>query len=70
MQKSEDIVHSFPKSVDRLATKFGQWSTKIGGDGESYQWLEIDRCYAGKSGTFEFIKDPKGVIDLRYLNIH
>jgi hypothetical protein len=67
MSKADDVLHSFPQSVDGFATKYGQWTTKTGADGKAYQWLEMRGSYGGKTGTFEFIKDPNGVINHRYL---
>ena len=67
MKKADDVLHAFPRSVDRLASKFGQWTTKTGADGKAYQWLEMRGSYGGKTGTFEFIKDSNGVINHRYL---
>lgn len=68
MSKTDDIAHSFPLSIDGVASKYGKWSKRIGGDGEPYQWLEIEGRYGGKTGTFEFIKDSKGVINHRFFN--
>ena len=69
MIKADDFVYSFPISVDGFATKFGQWSTKIGANGRAYQWLAMGGSYGGKTGTFEFIKVASGVINHRFLNI-
>jgi RHS repeat-associated protein len=69
MGNADDIFHAFPQSVDGFATKFGQWSTKIGADEKAYQWLEMGGSYGGKTGTFEFIKDANGVINHRFFNI-
>ncbi|MEM7110016.1 MAG: hypothetical protein AAF519_17445 [Bacteroidota bacterium] len=70
MSKADDLFHGFPKSVDSYATKFGKWSTKVGRDGKTYQWLEMPGSYGGKTGTFEFIKDANGVINHRFFNVH
>ncbi|MBX3464684.1 MAG: hypothetical protein KF830_16060 [Planctomycetes bacterium] len=67
MNKTDDFLHAFPKSVDGFATKYGQWTTRKGADGQAYQWLEMRGSYGGKTGTFEFIKDSSGVINHRYL---
>ena len=69
MSKADDISHAFPKSVDGYATKFGQWSTKVGADGKVYQWLEIPGSYGGRIGVFEYIKDANGIINHRYLKL-
>ncbi len=55
-----------PTSVDGFATKFGKRSIKLGSDGITYQWLEMRGSYRGRVGTFEFIKDPNGVINHRH----
>ena len=69
MSKADDVLHSFPQSVDGFATKYGQWSTKAGADGKAYQWLEMRGSYGDKTGTFEFIKDANGIINHRYLKL-
>ena len=69
MNKADDIYHAFPKSVDVYATKFGQWSTKVGADGKVYQWLEMPGSYGSRTGVFEYIKDANGVINHRYLQL-
>ena len=68
MSKVDDIAHSFPKSIDGYAAKYGNWSTKVGGDGKAYQWLKVKGSYGGKTGTFEYIRGAKGVINHRYFN--
>lgn len=57
--------HSFPDIVEYFEAN-GVKSTKIGGDGMYYQWLEIDGSYRGHDGTFEFIKDKDGIINHRF----
>ena len=69
MNKADDIYHAFPKSVDGYATKFGQWSTRVGADGKVYQWLEMPGGYGGKFGTFEYIKDAGGIINHRFFYV-
>jgi hypothetical protein len=66
MSKGDDIYHAFPTSVDVFATKYGRWSSKVGADGKSYQWLEMGGSYGGRTGTFEYIKDANGTINHRY----
>jgi hypothetical protein len=68
MNNVDDILHGFPKSIDGYATKFGQWSIKVGADGKVYQWLEMPGSYGGKTGTFEYIKDANGIINHRFFN--
>jgi hypothetical protein len=69
MNKADDILHGFPKSVDGYATKFGQWSTKVGADGKVYQWLEVPGSYGGKTGVFEYIKGSNRVINHRFFRV-
>ncbi len=69
MSKADDIYHAFPKSVDSYATKFGKWSTKLGEDGKTYQWLKMPGSYGGKTGVFEYTKDANGLINHRFFNV-
>ncbi len=69
MGKADDIYHAFPKSVDGFATKFGQWSTKLGADGKPYQWLKMPGSYGGRTGVFEYTKDANGLINHRFFNV-
>ena len=69
MGKADDLFHGFPKSVDGFATKYGQRSTKIGGNGKAYQWLKMEGSYGGKTGIFEYTKDANGIINHRFFNV-
>ena len=69
MRKVGDIYHAFPKSVDGFATKFGKVITRVGGDGKSYQVLEMQGSYSGKSGVFEYIKNASGEINHRFFKV-
>lgn len=69
MSKAADMCHSFPKSVDGFAAKYGQWTTKVGANGQTYQWLKIQGSFGGKTGTFEYIKDANGLINHRFFNV-
>ncbi|MCS6974163.1 MAG: hypothetical protein N2044_02450 [Cyclobacteriaceae bacterium] len=69
MGKADYLFHGFPKSVDGFATKFRQWSTKVGADGKTYQWLKMNGSYGGKTSTFEYIKDANGIINHRFFNV-
>jgi hypothetical protein len=69
MNKVDDIFHAFPKSVDGFATKFGKWSTKVGADGKTYEWLEMPGSYGGKTGVFEYTKGSNGLINHRFFNV-
>ena len=55
--------------VDGFATKYGQRSTKIGGNGKAYQWLKMEGSYGGKTGIFEYTKDANGIINHRFFNV-
>ena len=68
MGRADDLFHAFPSSVDRFAAKFGNWSTKIGGDGKVYQWLKVEGSFGGKTGVFEYTKDANGIINHRFFN--
>ena len=65
MSNAADINHAFPGAVDAFAAKYGKWSTKIGGDGKKYEWLEMRGVNGDKAGTFRYIKDSKGNINKR-----
>ncbi len=69
MSKVDDLFHGFPKSIDGFATKYGQWTTKLGGDGKVYHWLKMKGSYGGKTGVFEYTKDANGLINHRFFNI-
>ena len=69
MSKADDIFHAFPRSVDGYATKFGQWSTKLGADGKPYQWLKMPGSYGGYTGVFEYTKNANGLINHRFFNV-
>jgi len=69
MDNSTDMFHSFPKSVDGYANEFGYRYTKIGGDGQLYQHLELPGSYGGKTGVFDYIKSPNGEINHRFFNV-
>ncbi len=56
MNKVDDIFHAFPKSVDGFATKFGEISTKIGGDGKAYQLLEMPVAMAVKQVRLNILR--------------
>lgn len=48
MNNKKDIVHSFPKSVDGYANKYGQRTINVRKDGKTYQWLKLNGSYRGK----------------------
>lgn len=65
MNKTDDLYHAFPKSVDGYAIKFGKSFSRGGADGNVYQWLRLEGTWGGKAGYFEYIKDANGVINHR-----
>ncbi len=67
-QMSQDMLHGFPKSVEGFAADCGTYSIKMGGDYKLYRWLTVNGSYGNTPGTFEFIKDSKGMINHRFLN--
>jgi RHS repeat-associated protein len=69
MSNTEDVYHAFPENVDGYASKYGQLSTKTGGDGNIYHLLELPGSYRGKTGTFEYIKDANGLINHRFFRV-
>jgi RHS repeat-associated protein len=69
MSKADDMFHAFPKSVDGFATKFGKWTTQVGSDGKTYQWLKMPGSYGGKTGVFEYTKDANGIINHRFFRV-
>ena len=66
MEDPNDPFHSFPRSVDGYADKFGVMKDKIGGDGQTYRLLEVEGTYGGRSGIFEYMKDKSGEINHRF----
>ena len=67
-QMTQDMLHGFPKSVEGFAADCGTYSIKMGGDYKLYRWLTVNGSYGNTPGTFEFIKDSKGMINHRFLN--
>jgi RHS repeat-associated protein len=67
MAKDKNL-HGFPSSVDTYASAFGKYSVKKGGDHKKYHWLTMRGGYNGYTGTFEYIKDGRGLINHRFLN--
>lgn len=65
---SHDLLHGFPKSVEGFAAEGGAYSIKMGGDFKLYRWLTVKGSYGNATGTFEFIKDSKGMINHRFFN--
>ena len=65
-QMSHDLLHGFPKSVEGFAAEGGTYSIKMGGDFKLYRWLTVKGSYGNATGTFEFIKDSKGMINHRF----
>ena len=61
--------HGFPNSVEAFE-QYGIKYKQKGRDGKMYQHLDIKGSYHGYNGTFEFIKDEKGIITHRFFNIN
>jgi RHS repeat-associated protein len=67
MGNVSDARHAFPESVDGFAAAFGKQSTIVGGDGNTYQILELAGSYRSQAGTFTYIKNAAGEITKRYI---
>lgn len=63
--KENNLYHKFPRSVDAFENA-GRRSIIKGGDGNLYERLEIPGEYGDHTGTFEYIKDSKGIIRHRF----
>jgi hypothetical protein len=48
MENTQDLRHSFPRSVDGYANEYGYQYTRTGGDGQIYQYLELPGIYKGQ----------------------
>ncbi|QBO58515.1 hypothetical protein [Chryseobacterium salivictor] len=60
--------HAFPEAVKAFESS-GAVSKVVGGDGVSRQLLRIPGQYNGRSGYFEFMKEPNGLINHRFFKI-
>ena len=69
VMSNADFRHAFPSSVDTYAAKFGEYSSRTGADGTTYKWLTMNGSYKHTSVQFEYIKNNKGIINHRFLNI-
>ncbi|MEX3634725.1 hypothetical protein [Paraburkholderia sp. BR14320] len=56
--------HGFPQSVDAFSGE-GTVSQIVGGDGVTRSMLTIPGTYNGKTGVFEYIRNPDGTINHR-----
>ena len=56
--------HAFPESV-KAFQKSGTISNITSGDGVTRKMLKIPGGYGARSGNFEFIKEPNGMINHR-----
>jgi len=65
MQSSIEYVYS-AEAFEQCGISYIQ----KGCDGKMYEHLDIKGSYHGYSGTFEFIKDEKGIITHRFFNIN
>jgi len=57
--------HSFPESVKAFQNE-GYITPIKGGDGLIRPQLNIPGGYKGYNGTFQFMKEPNGIINHRY----
>ena len=60
--------HAFPDAVKAFESS-GAVSKVVGGDGVTRQLLRIPGQYNGRSGYFEFMKEPNGLINHRFFKI-
>ncbi|HIW05934.1 MAG TPA: VENN motif pre-toxin domain-containing protein [Candidatus Ignatzschineria merdigallinarum] len=63
-QAASGDYHGFPSSVDHFSGA-GKMTEIIGGDGITRYKLEIPGEYRGRTGVFEYIRDPDGKINHR-----
>jgi hypothetical protein len=63
-QAASGDYHGFPQSVDAFSGT-GTVSALVGGDGITRWKLTIPGTYDGKSGVFEYIRNPDGSINHR-----
>jgi len=64
-QMKKGDLHSFPEEV-KLFQGAGKVTKITGGDGVKRELLRIPGGYKGKTGAFEFMKEPTGVINHRF----
>ncbi|WP_325101069.1 hypothetical protein [Paraburkholderia kururiensis] len=63
-QAASGDYHGFPQSVDAFSGA-GTVSQIVGGDGVTRSMLTIPGSYNGKTGVFEYIRNPDGTINHR-----
>ncbi len=69
MDNARDLRHGFPSSVDNMVGQSGKVNPISGSDGKLYHKLEAPGSINGKSGTFEYIKNPStNTINHRFFN--
>lgn len=59
-----DLFHAFPTLVD-TSGDVGTVRTVVGGDGSTYQVLEIPGSINGQNGVYQYIKNSDGTINHR-----
>lgn len=63
-QAASGDYHGFPQSADAFSGE-GTVSQIVGGDGVTRWRLTIPGSYNGKTGVFEYIRNPDGTINHR-----
>ena len=64
MANTADLHHSFPQMIDTMESA-GSVRTVVGGDGIPREVLEIPGSINGKSGVYQYMKNPDGTINHR-----
>jgi hypothetical protein len=63
-QAASGDYHGFPQSVDAFSGE-GTVTQIVGSDGVTRSMLTISGSYNGKTGVFEYIRNPDGTINHR-----
>ncbi|MCJ9753645.1 hypothetical protein MOV61_23270 [Neorhizobium sp. BETTINA12A] len=64
-QMQLDVYHGFPSLIEKNASA-GTVRSITGRDGTTRDMLEVRGAINGKPGTYEFIKEPDGMINHRF----
>ena len=64
-QMQLDVYHGFPSLIEKNASA-GAVRTITGRDGVTRDMLEVRGAINGKPGTYEFIREPDGMINHRF----
>ena len=67
-QMDRDIYHGFPSLIDDIALKHGVQKTIQGGDGVMRTKVTLPGSINGKSGAYEWIVEPNGIVNHRLFN--